>query len=133
MAAGRAPVTEQATIEPPEWVPETPTDELSIPQGSDGAQEPEPPSAAATGAALAPEPAPETEALASHAAEVPEGKVSVLRASFDDLRELGMSVTQAKRVIRHRDDHGITSIDELDQIPGFPKAFLAGIKERLVP
>ena len=45
-----------------------------------------------------------------------------------------MSVTQAKRVIRHRDEHGgFSAVDELEQVPGFPKAFLADVKSRVVP
>jgi DNA uptake protein ComE-like DNA-binding protein len=45
-----------------------------------------------------------------------------------------MSVTQAKRVIRYREEGGgFKSVDELDQVPGFPRTFLNGVKERLVP
>ncbi len=45
-----------------------------------------------------------------------------------------MSVTQAKRVLRYRDEHGgIGSVDELDAVPGFPLAFLEEVKVRLVP
>jgi hypothetical protein len=44
-----------------------------------------------------------------------------------------MSVTQAKRVLRYRDERGITQPHELDQVPGFPKNFLSEIKDQLVP
>ena len=45
-----------------------------------------------------------------------------------------MSVTQAKRVIRYRDERGgFTSVDELDEVPGFPRDFLDELKDRLVP
>ena len=65
--------------------------------------------------------------------EVPEGMVSLTYASFDELRELGMSVTQAKRVIRWRDEGaGFSSVEDLDRVPGFPKTFLSDIKGRLV-
>jgi DNA uptake protein ComE-like DNA-binding protein len=41
-----------------------------------------------------------------------------------------MSVTQAKRVIDYRERiGGFDSIDDLDHVPGFPKALLAQIKE----
>ena len=50
-----------------------------------------------------------------------------------DLRELGLSVTQAKRVIRYRDERGLTSPDDLDGVPGFPKTFLAELKLKLGP
>lgn len=63
----------------------------------------------------------------------PEGVVSLAAARFEDLRALGMSVTQAQRVLRYGDERGITHPDELDQVPGFTSSFLAGIKRQLVP
>lgn len=63
-----------------------------------------------------------------------EDMVSLSLAEFKELRELGMSVTQAKRVIRYREErNGFRTLDELDQVPGFPRTFLSGVKERLVP
>jgi DNA uptake protein ComE-like DNA-binding protein len=60
--------------------------------------------------------------------------ISLSEASFEELRDLGLSVTQAKRIIKRRDERGgFTTIDELDDIPGFPKDFLADIKRHLVP
>jgi DNA uptake protein ComE-like DNA-binding protein len=60
------------------------------------------------------------------------GAVRLSDASFDELRSLGMSVTQAKRVIDYRERlGGFGSIDALDSVPGFPKAFLAQVKSRL--
>ncbi len=44
-----------------------------------------------------------------------------------------MSVTQTKRVIRYRDERGLTHPDELEQVPGFPKNFLDDLKTNLVP
>ena len=44
-----------------------------------------------------------------------------------------MTVTQAKRVIRFRDTRGLTSLDELDDVPGFSQDFLSGIKAQLIP
>jgi hypothetical protein len=60
-------------------------------------------------------------------------RLSLAAASFQDLRDLGMSVTQAKRVLRYRDERGISDPAELDQVPGFPKGFLTAVKERLTP
>jgi DNA uptake protein ComE-like DNA-binding protein len=58
------------------------------------------------------------------------GMVSLSNASLEDLRSLGMSVTQAKRVIDYRERiGGFDSIDDLDHVPGFPRALLAQIKE----
>ncbi len=45
-----------------------------------------------------------------------------------------MSVTQAKRVITYRGRlDGYTSVDQLDDVPGFPKEFLAELKQQLQP
>ena len=62
------------------------------------------------------------------------GMVSLSSAGVDELQSLGMSVTQAKRVIRHREERGgFHGIEELDDVPGFPPTFLDQIKGRLVP
>lgn len=67
------------------------------------------------------------------AAEVRAKPVSLRRAELSDLRGLGMSMTQAKRVLDHRDHRGgFYSLDDLDQFPGFPRPFLAELKRRLV-
>ncbi len=64
----------------------------------------------------------------------PEGTLSLSDASFDELRDLGLSVTQAKRVIRYREENdGIRDVNELDRVPGFPKAFLEYVKDQVVP
>ena len=53
-------------------------------------------------------------------------------ATFEQLREVGLSVTQTGRVLAHRERSGrFTSLDELEGIPGFPADFLAQIKSRL--
>ena len=60
--------------------------------------------------------------------------MSLSEADFDELRGLGMSVTQAKRVMRYREERGgFSTLDELDRVPGFPRNFLDSVKERLVP
>ena len=62
------------------------------------------------------------------------GLVSLSSAGVDELQSLGMSVTQAKRVIRYREERdGFRGIEELDDVPGFPRTFLDQIKGRLVP
>jgi DNA uptake protein ComE-like DNA-binding protein len=58
-------------------------------------------------------------------------QVNLRTASFEQLRSLGMSVTQAGRVLAHRERTGFTSVDELDSIPGFPPGFLDEIRPRL--
>jgi DNA uptake protein ComE-like DNA-binding protein len=59
--------------------------------------------------------------------------VSLSTASAEELRGLGMSPTQARRVLRHRARHGFTSVDELDGLPGFPDEFLSDLKRSLEP
>jgi DNA uptake protein ComE-like DNA-binding protein len=60
--------------------------------------------------------------------------LSLSDASFDELRDIGLSVTQAKRVIRYREENnGFTDVSELDRVPGFPKAFLTRLKDDVVP
>ena len=62
------------------------------------------------------------------------GPVSLASAEVDDLIGIGMSVTQAKRVLNYREEHGgFDSADDLYQVPGFPRPFLDRIKDRLVP
>ncbi len=72
--------------------------------------------------------------------EIPEspeaeaGQVSLNNASFEELREIGLSVTQTGRVLAYRErSGGFKSVDELDTIPGFPKDFLETVKHRLAP
>jgi DNA uptake protein ComE-like DNA-binding protein len=44
-----------------------------------------------------------------------------------------MSVTQANRVIAYRERlDGYGSLDDLDTVPGFPRAFLADVKKKMV-
>ena len=47
-------------------------------------------------------------------------------------RSLGMSVTQARRVIEFREENGgYSSVDDLDRVVGFPRDFLVQMKQRL--
>ncbi|MGH2955571.1 MAG: ComEA family DNA-binding protein, partial [Solirubrobacterales bacterium] len=59
-------------------------------------------------------------------------RVDVNRATFEELRQLGMSVTQATRVIAYRERRdGFESVEDLHSIPGLPKDFLTELKQRL--
>src|SRR3954454_2244619 len=76
--------------------------------------------------------APEPTASASQIAAAQGGPVSLASATFDDLRALGLSITQAKRVVNFRERlGGFESLDDLDDVPGFPKSILAELKTRL--
>jgi DNA uptake protein ComE-like DNA-binding protein len=53
-------------------------------------------------------------------------------ATFEQLRSLGMSVTQATRVIAYRErQDGFDSIDDLDSVPGFPRKLRSELKDQL--
>jgi hypothetical protein len=50
------------------------------------------------------------------------GSGPVHSPSFEQLRELGLSVTQSARVIAYRETRGgFDSLDEPDEIPGLPR------------
>ncbi|HET8592935.1 MAG TPA: helix-hairpin-helix domain-containing protein, partial [Solirubrobacterales bacterium] len=58
--------------------------------------------------------------------------LDVNRATFEQLRDLGMSVTQATRVIAYRERQaGFDSVDELESVPGIPETFVSELKDRL--
>ena len=117
LAAGSEAATlPERDLEPPAWVTGEP----------DETPEPEPESES--------RPEPEPEPGAVEPAGESNGTISLSSAEFDDLRGLGMSVTQAKRVLRYREQRGgFTDFDELERVPGFPRVFLAYISDRVVP
>jgi DNA uptake protein ComE-like DNA-binding protein len=95
-----------------------PTDEVPEPEESEESED------------EAPEPEPEEEQ--EPVAELPEGeRVSLAEAGFEDLRRVGMSVTQAKRVLRYRDERGLSTLAELEDVPGFPRSFFDELGSRL--
>jgi DNA uptake protein ComE-like DNA-binding protein len=57
--------------------------------------------------------------------------LDINKASFEQLREVGLSVTQATRVIAYRERQGFESVDDLGSVPGFPKRLLADVRGRL--
>ena len=60
------------------------------------------------------------------------GPVRINDASYEQLRQLGLSVTQTGRVLAYRERvGGFSSLDDLDQIPGFPGDFLTELKTKL--
>jgi DNA uptake protein ComE-like DNA-binding protein len=53
-------------------------------------------------------------------------------ATYDQLRALGMSVTQTGRLLAHRERVGsFSSIDELNEIPGFSQELVADVRHKL--
>jgi ATP-binding cassette subfamily B protein/subfamily B ATP-binding cassette protein MsbA len=58
-------------------------------------------------------------------------RLDLNQASFEQLRDIGLSITQAKRLLLYRERHGgLVSILEIDKIPGFPRALVEEIKRR---
>ena len=54
------------------------------------------------------------------------------KATFEQFREIGMSVTQATRVIAYRErQEGFDSVEALETVPGIPKKLLDEIKDQL--
>jgi DNA uptake protein ComE-like DNA-binding protein len=128
-----ASAAEPASPPEPEPTPEAETtSELEPSPEPEPTPQPEP--APEPEATPEPEPAPEPEPeQPAPAASAPSGGgVSLNSASYDQLRELGLSVTQTGRVLSHRErTGGFKSLDELDQIPGFPRTFLDDLKTRI--
>jgi len=61
-----------------------------------------------------------------------KGKLELNEAKFEELRDLGLSVTQSARLIAYRDVRGgYESLDELDNVPGLPRETLADLRARL--
>ena len=83
---------------------------------------PEPP-ARSLRAAAQPEPASGSAGACAAAARRPRGATIELNSvTFEQLRAQGLSVTQATRLLAHRERVGrFQSVDELDEVPGLPQ------------
>jgi hypothetical protein len=127
-APERTPAVEPSTAAEPEPVPSEPEPAAAEPEPQ---PEPEPESE--------PEREPEPETAAPMRLPEPSEMSSVQflplnlnDATFEQLRDVGLSVTQTGRVLAHRERSGhFASVDELEGIPGFPRDFLEQIKSRL--
>ena len=59
------------------------------------------------------------------------GTIDLNAVSFEQLRAENLSVTQATRLLAHRERlGGFQSVDDLDQVAGFPEDLLADLKSR---
>jgi len=59
------------------------------------------------------------------------GQVNLNTITFEQLREQNLSVTQATRLLAHRERlGGFKSLEDLDQIAGFPPELLDDLKRR---
>ncbi len=60
------------------------------------------------------------------------GSLDLNEATFEELRNLGLSVTQSARVIAYRDVRsGFESLDELNEIPGLPKETRTDLRKQV--
>ncbi len=61
----------------------------------------------------------------------PSGTVNLNTASFEELREADLSVTQATRILAYRERFGgYASVEDLEKVPGFPAETVAGLGGR---
>jgi competence protein ComEA len=61
----------------------------------------------------------------------PAGQINLNSVTFEQLRAENLSVTQATRLLAHRERlGGFSSVDDLDQVAGFPQDVLADLKSR---
>ncbi len=95
----------------------------------DAVLEPTPPPASPpTEGAKAPVPDPAAPAPAG----VEQGVASLNSATYEQLRSLGLSVTQTGRLLAHRERHGdFGSVEDIDRIPGFSRSMIDELKRRL--
>jgi DNA uptake protein ComE-like DNA-binding protein len=58
--------------------------------------------------------------------------VDLNHATFEQLRDLGFSVTQATRLLTYRARNGgFDSLSDLEKVPGMPQSFLSEVKPKL--
>jgi competence protein ComEA len=78
-----------------------------------------------------PEPPPPAAAAAAEPAARSGGTIDLNSVTFEQLRAQDLSVTQATRLLAHRERLGrFGSVDELDEVPGFPQDALEDLKRR---
>src|SRR5581483_5585053 len=130
----KAPPSEAPTAtgaRPPARPPEVAVTEEPPPPGAPPAQPAEPAVTAEAAPPGASEPAPPLGERAGGASPGGE-RLNLNEATYEQLRALRLSVTQTGRVLAERERLGrFSSLDELDRIPGFPRAFLDDLKRKL--
>lgn len=63
---------------------------------------------------------------------LPDGPVDLNAVSYEELLALDLSNTQARRLIAYRERAGgFSSVDDLDEVPGFPDGLRAALKQRV--
>ena len=68
----------------------------------------------------------------STSADASSDAVNLNSATFEELREAGLSVTQATRILAYRERFGgYSSVEDLEKVPGFPADLIASLKGRI--
>lgn len=128
-SAPEPPSTIEATS-PPEPRAPTPESPTSVPSPSSL-----PPGTTSSGTAPSPEasptPGPRPQPSPSPAAPGKGDPIPLNTANFEELRGNGLSVTQATQLLTDRARlGGFESVDQLGDIPGFPKDVAEDLKRR---
>jgi DNA uptake protein ComE-like DNA-binding protein len=58
-------------------------------------------------------------------------KLDLNKATFDELRDLGLSVNQTSRLISYRERDGFASVDDLEEIPGLARATVTKLRSQV--
>ena len=75
---------------------------------------------------------PVTQAPPTAVTPLPDGPVNLNAVSYEELLALDLSNTQARRLIAYRERAGgFSSVDDLDDVPGFPDGLRAALKQRV--
>lgn len=96
--------------------------------------EPDTPVTSAAGDSAAPAPARKGLFGGGSTESVPSSSdsVNLNGATFEELREAGLSVTQATRILAYRERFGgYDSVDDLEKVPGFPSDLITSLRGRI--
>jgi len=62
----------------------------------------------------------------------PSDAINLNSATFEELREAGLSVTQATRILAYRERFGgYNAVDDLEKVPGFPPDLIESLRNRV--
>lgn len=60
------------------------------------------------------------------------GSLNLNSATFEELREADLSVTQATRILAYRERFGgYRSVEDLEKVPGFPAELIESLRGRI--
>jgi competence ComEA-like helix-hairpin-helix protein len=124
-------------------LPESPRPDVAASAPEPAAAEPPPLPERPSTPVTPPAPGPATEAPAPErrglfgesdpkAGESGSDSVNLNSATFEELREAGLSVTQATRILAYRERFGgYGSVEDLEKVPGFPADLIESLRTRL--